>query len=189
MSHVIYEWVLSHIWMGHVTSTSHVTRKWVMSHIQIRRITSTSHMTYEWVMSHILMSHVTCMSHVTYEFVTLHISMRRVTSVSHMTYEWVMWHMNEWGHMNESCWHVNEAGHTCQPCMSHPRVMPRMNESECTYQSVISRASTIRTLRMVPSSFSSFSFESPSYSRYFWEFLVYRECRISDLRLLLHHQS
>ena len=40
---------------------------------------------------------------------------------------------------------MNEAGHTCQPCMSHPRVMPHMNGSECTYQSVISRASTIRT--------------------------------------------
>jgi len=109
--------------------------------------------------------------------------------MSHITYECVMSHMNESGHINESCSHVNEAGNTCQSCMSHPRVMPHMNESYCTYPSAMSRAFTIGTLRIVTSSSSSLSFKSPSHSRYSWELLLYHEWWYSDLSLLLHHES
>jgi len=46
-----YEWVMSHIWMSHVThGMSHVTH-----------IDASCH-TYEWVMSHIWMSHITHMN-------------------------------------------------------------------------------------------------------------------------------
>jgi len=129
---------MSHILMSHVTCMSHVTYEFVTLHISMRRVTSVSHMTYEWVMWHMN------------EWGHMNESCWHVNEAGHtcqpcMSHPRVMPRMNEWGHMNESCWHVNEAGHTCQPCMSHPRVMPHMNGSECTYQSVISRASTIRT--------------------------------------------
>jgi len=50
------KWVMSHIWMGHVThmNGSCHTYKWVMSHIRA------SPVAYEWVMSRIWMRHVTC---------------------------------------------------------------------------------------------------------------------------------
>jgi len=51
----IYEWVMSHVWMSHVT-----------------RMNEACHM-YEWVMSRIWLSHVTCMSRVTYKSRTVFI--------------------------------------------------------------------------------------------------------------------
>jgi len=77
MSHITYEWVMSHmdeschIWMSYVTCEfgmlrrneschiwmSHVTYEWVMSHL------NESYHTYEWVVSHIWMSHVTSIAH------------------------------------------------------------------------------------------------------------------------------
>ena len=117
-----YEWIMSHVWMLHVTqhedvriieaATSHIwmshvlhvneschTCGWVVSHIWMRHA---SHMnescrTYEWVMSHIWMSHVTHMNwgcHVAY------------MNESCLTYGWVMsriWmrhviHTNQWYH-------------------------------------------------------------------------------------------
>jgi len=156
-----------HVWMSHVThinASCHInesfTCEWVMSNTSMRRVTSVSHITYEWVMSR-------------------HNNMNGSWHMwmSHITYEWVMSHMNESCHINASCSHVNESSHTCQSSMSHPRVMPHMNESYCTYPSAMSRAFTIGTLRMVPSSSSSLSFETPSYSHYSWELLLYHECQ------------
>jgi len=78
-----YEWVMSHIWMGHVAHmnesccmsqiwmchVAHVnesrhTREWVMSHLWMSHVTpmNESYHTYEWVMSHLWMSHVTPMN-------------------------------------------------------------------------------------------------------------------------------
>jgi len=52
-----YEWVMSHIWMRHVThmNESCYTYEWVMSHIWMSHVThmNESCHTYEWVMSHI----------------------------------------------------------------------------------------------------------------------------------------
>ena len=57
-----YEWVMSHIWMSHVTHTneSRHTYEWVMSHIWKSLVThlNESCHTYEWVMSHIWMGHL-----------------------------------------------------------------------------------------------------------------------------------
>jgi len=58
-----YEWVMSHIWMSHVTHMNEPchTYEWVMSHIWTSHAThmNESCHTYERVMSHISMSHVT----------------------------------------------------------------------------------------------------------------------------------
>ena len=62
-----YEWVVSHIWMSHVThmNESWHTYEWVISHIWMSRDThmneSCRH-TYEWVMSNIRMSRLTHMN-------------------------------------------------------------------------------------------------------------------------------
>jgi len=85
------EWVMSHIWMSHVThmNESCHTYEWVMSHIQMSYVThmNESCHTYRWVMSHIWMSHVTHMNESwhTYRWVISQIQMSHVT------------------HANESC--------------------------------------------------------------------------------------
>jgi len=66
MTHyVTYEWVISHVWRGHVTlvNLSCHAHEWVMSHIWVCHVThmNESWHTYECVMSHVWMSHVTRM--------------------------------------------------------------------------------------------------------------------------------
>ena len=77
-----HEWVVSHIWMRHVThiNESWHTYEWVMSH------TWTSPTTHEWVMSHIWMRHNTLMNESchTYEWVMSHIWMSHVTHTKWM---------------------------------------------------------------------------------------------------------
>ena len=62
-----YEWVMSHIWMSHVTQMNESchTYEWVMSYIWMSHVThmNESCHTYEWVMSHIRMSQVTQVSY------------------------------------------------------------------------------------------------------------------------------
>jgi len=60
MSHVIYEWVMSHIHESCHVWMSHVTYAWVMSYMHESCHIWMSHVTYEWVMS---------MSHATYVWV------------------------------------------------------------------------------------------------------------------------
>ena len=52
-----YEWVISHVWMGHVThmNESCNTYEWVMSHIWMSHVThmNESHHTYEWGLSYV----------------------------------------------------------------------------------------------------------------------------------------
>ena len=109
----MYEWVMSHIWMSHVThmNESCHTYEWVMSHIWMSHVThrnESSH-TYEWVMSHICISHVTHMNESchTYECVKSHVWMSQVTHMNESchTYEWVMLHiwMSHVTHTNKSC--------------------------------------------------------------------------------------
>ena len=60
------DWVMSHIWMSHVTHMieSCHTYEWVMSHIWMSHVThmNESCHTYEWVMSHTWFRHVTHMN-------------------------------------------------------------------------------------------------------------------------------
>jgi len=62
----MYEWAMSHVWMGHVThmNESCHTYDYVMWHIWMSHVThmNESCCTYEWVMSHIWMSPITHMN-------------------------------------------------------------------------------------------------------------------------------
>jgi len=85
------DWVMSHIWMIHVThmNESCHTREWVMSHTWMSHVTHTNESchTHEKVMSRTWMRHVTHMN------------------ASCHTHEWVILHtwMSHSTHMNESC--------------------------------------------------------------------------------------
>jgi len=113
MSHVTYEWVMSHI-----NESCHVTYEWFNSQVMYERVMShlkqschtwalvqpksfieschiwMSRVTYEWVMSHINESCHMWMSHFTYEWVMSHMNESCHIWMSHVTYEWVMSHMN-----------------------------------------------------------------------------------------------
>jgi len=143
---VAYEWVMSHIWM------SHITYEWVMAHmnevchIWISRVTYQSGMslmsgscrTYEWGMSRTNESHI-WMSHVTHKWGM------SLMSESCRRYEWVMSHTNEACHTRMShvtpmwMWHVthaNESCHTCQWVMAHlwARHVPRAEDRDIGLQ-------------------------------------------------------
>jgi len=100
----------SYVTLGHIW-VSHVTYEWVMSHMNESRHIWMSYVTYEWVTSHMNESRHTWiglvlqMSHVTYERVTSHMTKRCVTNesrhiwMSHviheqvLCYKWVTSHM------------------------------------------------------------------------------------------------
>jgi len=138
----ICEWVMSRIWM------SHVTYEWVMSYMnELCRIwVRMSHVTYvneschkyEWVMSHINESchtHEWFMSHQNeschrYECVMSHTNESCHMWMGHVTYEWVMPHIEGViSHMNESChmwmsnvtyeWVTSHMNKSCHVWMSH----------------------------------------------------------------------
>jgi len=154
MSHVTYEWVVTHIWI------SHITYGWVISYMDESCHIRMSLVTYEWVLSHmkekyyIRMSRVTksqvtnsscCiyMRHVTYEFlVSCH------TRMSPVTYEWVISHMNASCHIcmgriiDSSCrtWmryvtyeyvvsHIHKSCHIWMRHVTYEWVIHAMNES------------------------------------------------------------
>ena len=87
-----YEWVMSHIWMSHITHMNepYHTYEWVMSRTFLN---GTCH-THECVMSQIWLSHVTHrnVSCLTYEWVMSRIRVSHIahTKQSRRTYEWVM---------------------------------------------------------------------------------------------------
>jgi len=157
MSCHTYEWVMSHIWMSHVThmNESCLTHEWVMSHM------NESCHTYEQVMPY------TCRSHVTY------IRMRRVTHAyqrqswrralsvqrhatqikSHVTHNnekkrhtngWVMSHM----------W-MNHATHVNASCHEYTRVMPHLYTSHVSH---VNRSCV--TCERVTSSWHTYSLET-----------------------------
>jgi len=95
-------WVMSHIWMSHVThmNESCYTYEWVMLHIWMSHVThrNESCRTYEWVMSHICISQITYINKpcYTYEWATSHLWVTHGSVTSHI---WTS-HVT---HMNESC--------------------------------------------------------------------------------------
>ena len=58
-----YEWVMSHVWMSHVSymNESCLTYEWVMSHIWVSHVYffNSSRPIHRWVVSHLWMGHVT----------------------------------------------------------------------------------------------------------------------------------
>ena len=102
-----YEWVMSQIWVRHVTHIHESCHIWMshVTHMNESCQIGKSHITYEWVMSHMYES-------VTHEWVTLHVIESRYMlriirrarrgggrwiishiRMSHGTYEWVMSHI------------------------------------------------------------------------------------------------
>jgi len=55
--HFTYEWVMSYIWMSHVTHMNQLIHEWVIWISQFIRVNETFHI-YEWVTSHIWMGHI-----------------------------------------------------------------------------------------------------------------------------------
>jgi len=140
-NYMTFEWVMSQIWMSHVTHMNEPCRtfEWVMSHIWMSHVEhlnasvrrqhrrsplpttcDSKHMTWHIWMSHVntlkwVTSHI-CMSDVTHEWVMSHIWIIHVTHLNESchTYEWVISHiwMSHITHMNESC-------HTYEWVMSH----------------------------------------------------------------------
>ena len=96
-----YEWVMSHIWMRHVTLHSIRYRCWIP---QVNK----SSRTYEWVMSHIWMRHVAHMNE------------------SCRTYEWVMspmwlcaWHVCECISLYSFTFHIDVESHRLTSRVAH----------------------------------------------------------------------
>jgi len=118
-----YGWVISHMWMSHVTHlnayASYHTCEcvWVVSHML--NVYESCHKC-ERAMSHMRMSHLHMwMSHVTctneschiYEWVMLHVWMTHILHLSGLyhTCEWVMCHTCEWGIHSTWITHVSES--------------------------------------------------------------------------------
>ena len=103
-----YEWVISHVWMSHVT-----------------RMNGSCH-TYEWDMSHVCMSHVTRSESVMSHTCVIHVA--RMHESCH-TYEWVMSHlwMSHVTRVNKSC-HTYE----CESCHTYKWVMSHIRTSRVT---------------------------------------------------------
>jgi len=129
-----YEWVMSHLWMSHVThmNESCHTYEWVMSHLWMShvKLMKESWYPYEWVLSHVWMSHVTHMNESchTYEWVMIHMN------GSCHTYEWVTSHiwMTHVTYMNESC-------HTYERVTIHIWMSPVARMPQKSPNSAVSR--------------------------------------------------
>jgi len=118
----IYEWVMSNIWMGHVThmnGSCHIY-EWVMSNIWMRRVIHMNETcyTYEWDF-HIWQSSdskvfcVTLMngSCQTYQWVVLHIWMR-LSYLTRLRYKGLICHAYEWVTSNIWMSHVIRTNET-----------------------------------------------------------------------------
>jgi len=128
-----YEWVMSHIWMSHVThmNESCHTYEWRlcvwalvggygicvtwmcdMTHSRVT-LTHVCHVTYVWVMSYMNESCHTWMSHVTYVWVMSH-----MYESCHICIHWPMTHSCKCtGDTLSFATHMNESCHTCDGCV------------------------------------------------------------------------
>jgi len=122
-------WVVSHIWMCHVTHTNEPwhTYEWVMSNVRMGHVTpmNESCHTYEGVTSHVWMSHVTHMhkymmalnTRRCWWYVSQFMSHVTRMNESCQTYEWVMSHiwMSHVTYMSESrhiyVWIYDDSAH------------------------------------------------------------------------------
>jgi len=93
MGYVTHKWILT-VWMKHVTykiyiyMMSHVTYEWVMSHTNESR--------HIWNQScHVCMKKKSCHVGISHGWVMSRMNETCHIWISHVTYEWVMSHMNE----------------------------------------------------------------------------------------------
>jgi len=156
------EWVMSHIWMSHVThmNESCLLYEWVMSPKWMSHVSSMDESchAYEWVMFTLWMSHVTYMNESchTYEWVMSPLWMSHVTQINEscLIYEGVMLHiwMSHVTHANKQQESSHElksllfsknsvpyewvTAHTQKWVTSHKwmRHVTRMNQSRHTYE-------------------------------------------------------
>jgi len=151
------EWVMSHIWMCHVTHMNGSCHKWmshvthgadvrVISHMFMNHVThlNDSCHAYEWVMSHVWMSNGT------------HVNKSHIANKNEscLTYDWVMSHMNEschtWmSHATHETWRwsmwksgggrglQSQYALRIRTCLTHKPVISHMNESCHTYERVM----------------------------------------------------
>ena len=158
----MYECVMSHTWMSHVTKLIYkcdFACGFTGSHMWMSHVTrmNESYHTYEWVISHIQMSHVTRTNESchTYEWVMSHIWMRHVTRTNEScpTYEWVMSHSR----YTRATLRADLRAHIHEWVMSHVwmsishiwmRHVTHMNESYHTYDWVMSRSWMSHITRM-----------------------------------------
>jgi len=145
MSHVTYEWIMSHMNESCHTWMSHVTYEWVMPHINEPCHAWMSHVTYEWVMSHMNESCHTWMSHMTYEWVMPHMNESCHTWMSHVTYRRVMSHivtdinkLQDWCKQRDSAMcdmtHSHTSHVTYEWAMSHIHESYHMYTSHATHK-------------------------------------------------------
>ena len=109
------EWVMSHIWMIHVTrmnESHHITHIKKLRHA------------YAWVLSHVWMSHVTRIKELwhAYEWVASRVWM------SMDEYEWVWTNEHEWASHTYEC----VVSHVWMRHVAHMRHVTHMNESGLT---------------------------------------------------------
>ena len=124
-SYHTYQWVMSHIWMGHVTQTWRWRTAWCSSSSHVAHMNESCH-TCEWVMSYIRMSHITHMNG-SYDTHVNAASSLLLRFWSCHTYEWVvslmLMSLVIHTHTHSVC--VNESRHTlsmyeCLPCGLSP---------------------------------------------------------------------
>jgi len=101
MSHVTYEWVMSHMHKSCHTCINRVSCECVVSHMNESCPIWLSHATQEWVTSYMYEGRHIRMSHVVYEWIVPHISESRQICMSQVTYECEA-HANP--HVNHMSW-------------------------------------------------------------------------------------
>jgi len=112
MSHVTYEWVMSHMNESCLIWVSHVTYEWVMSHMNESCLIWMSHVSYEWVMSHMNESCLIWMCQVTVNescptymsTIFMHVPVVCAPVKSHMSQVSCEWIISQWtSHVPRIC--------------------------------------------------------------------------------------
>jgi len=138
MSHVTYQWVMSHVNASRHICMSCVTlwgREQIVDAFLTQEMHESCRISVSWglesgglesmVSCRISVSHVTSrhtsMSHVTYKYVMPHLNKSCHISMSHVTYEWVMSHMDESCHFvseGAECWCLSDVLHGTYQCVT-----------------------------------------------------------------------
>jgi len=130
ISHVSYEWVMSHMNESCLIWMSHVSYEWVMSHMNESCLICMSHVSYEWVISRVYTSPHYMLHYTLPVYIQICGSAPVVSSegvwMSHVSHEWVMSRMN----MLSQYTSHNALLVCTQVCGSAP-VVSRIRHDEC----------------------------------------------------------